>query len=272
MGAQSFHPHELEQLGRCHNIDQISEAVRLAKAVEFENIGLDLIFAIPGSTVESWRISLESAIDLDIRHVSAYSLSFEEGSPMEVARQAGQLQAIDEQTDREMYELTIRTLEQAGFEQYEVSNFARPGFACQHNRGYWLNRPFIGIGPAAASYWQGRRTLNVADIHEYVAAIEAGMDPTAEMTVPTELDRVCETAVLNLRMRDGIDLERFRRQTSRDALEVFAEPIRNYRSLGLIQVNAGQVRLTDEALPIADSVLCDFAETSSASTSPISCK
>ena len=178
---------------------------------------------------------------------------------MDLARQAGRVRAVDEETDRMMYELTIRTLEKAGFEHYEVSNFARPGFACQHNRGYWVNRPFIGIGPAAASYWQGRRTLNVADIHEYVAAIEGGTDPTAEVVVLTELDRVCETAVLNLRMRDGIDLERFRRQTGRDALEVFAEPIRYHRSLGLIQVDAGRVLLSDEALPIADSVLCDFA-------------
>jgi oxygen-independent coproporphyrinogen-3 oxidase len=161
--------------------------------------------------------------------------------------------------DRRMYETAMERLQEAGFDQYEISNFARPGLACRHNLGYWLNRPFIGIGPSAASYWQGRRTLNAADIHEYVAAMETGRDAIAEIVVPTELDRACETAVLNLRMRDGIHLERFARNTGHDALGIFAEPIRLHQGLGLIRVDAGAVRLTAEALPIADSVLCDFA-------------
>lgn len=259
IGAQSFHARELQFLGRCHGARPIAEVVGRAKVAGFENLSLDLIFAIPGSTVESWRHSLESAIALDVQHISTYALTFEADTPLEQARQAGQLEAVDEQTDRRMYETAMERLQEAGFDQYEVSNFARPGLACQHNLGYWLNRPFIGIGPSAASYWRGRRTLNAADIHEYVAAMETGRDAIVEIVVPTEIDRVCETAVLNLRMRDGIHLERFARDTGHDALGTFAEPIRLHQGLGLIRVDAGAVRLTAEALPIADSVLCDFA-------------
>jgi len=260
IGVQSFHPHELELLGRCHNVKQIGQAVGQAKAGGFDNVGVDLIFAIPGSTIESWRSCLESAIALEVQHVSAYSLSFEQGTPLDKSRQEGRLQVVNEEMDRDMYQLTIQTLQEAGFEHYEVSNFARPGFACQHNIGYWLNRPFIGIGPSAASYWKGRRTTNVADIARYITDIESGFDPVVEIVVPTGLDRLCETAVLNLRMRDGIDLERFAEETGCDAMDVFAEPIRLHQGLGLIGIDADRVRLTDEALPIADSVLCDFTD------------
>jgi oxygen-independent coproporphyrinogen-3 oxidase len=259
IGAQSFHEDELELLGRRHTADQIRQAVRQAQAAGFDNVGLDLIFAIPGSTVASWRASLEAAIRLEVQHVSAYSLSFEPGTPMDQAHRLGRIQSVDEQTDRLMYETAIQVLQDAGFEQYEVSNFARPHRACSHNVGYWLNQPYIGIGPAAASYWKGRRTSNVASIGQYVAAVESGREPTAEVTACTEQDRVFETAVLNLRMREGINLDRFKRLTGRSALEVFSGPIRHYEHLGLIQADATGIRLTREALPIADSVLCDFA-------------
>jgi oxygen-independent coproporphyrinogen-3 oxidase len=259
IGAQSFHEDELELLGRRHTADQIEKAVRQAQAAGFDNVGLDLIFAIPGSTLASWRTCLEAAIRLAVQHVSAYSLSFEPGTPMDQAHRLGRIQSVDEHTDRLMYETAIQVLQDAGFEQYEVSNFAKPHRACRHNVGTWLNQPYIGIGPAAASYWQGRRTRNVASISEYVAAIEGGREPTAEVAACTEQDRVFETAVLNLRMREGINLDRFKRLTGRSALEVFAGPIRHYEHLGLIQADATGIRLTTEALPIADSVLCDFA-------------
>jgi oxygen-independent coproporphyrinogen-3 oxidase len=259
MGAQSFHARELELLGRRHNSDQIGQAVRQAKAAGFANVGLDLIFAIPGSTLASWQYSLDAAIDLEVQHISAYALSFEPGTSLDAARRAGRLRAVNEHMDRRMYELAMDRLQEAGFEQYEVSNFARPGRACLHNVGTWLNQPFIGIGPSAASYWQGRRTVNAADIGRYIAAIEAGQDPAAEVVTCTDRDRVFETAVLNLRMREGIVLDRFERTTGRNALEVFAEPIRHHQGLGLIRADAHRVCLTEEALPIADSVLCDFA-------------
>ena len=258
-GAQSFHAAELERLGRGHNVEQIVHSVAMARQAGFDNIGLDLIFAIPGSTLEDWQYSVKAAIALNIRHLSAYSLSFEPGTAFERWRQAGRLEAVDEELDRAMYEWAVERLERAGFEQYEISNFARPGFECRHNLGYWKNHPFVGVGPGAASYWRGRRRENHPDIERYVAAIENELEPPGNVQTVSPEDAACETAVLNLRMRGGIDLAAFRQQTGCDAIETFGEPIRRHRKLGLIEVMDGSVRLTRQALPIADTILCDFS-------------
>ena len=156
-GAQSFRAAELELLGRGHTVEEIGRAVELARRAGFDNLGLDLIFAIPGSTLADWQYSVEAAIDLGVQHVSAYSLSFEPGTVFDAWRQAGRLSAVDEELDRAMYEWVIERLGRAGLGQYEISNFARPGFECRHNLGYWANRPYVGIGPGAASYLAGRQ-------------------------------------------------------------------------------------------------------------------
>jgi len=268
-GAQSFVARELALLGRGHSVEQVGAAVAMARRAGFENVGLDLIFAIPGSTLGDWQASLEAAVGLNIEHVSAYSLSFEAGTVFDAWRQAGRLAAVDEELDRAMYEGAIERLERAGLVQYEISNFARPGCECRHNLGYWANRPYVGIGPAAASYLTtsigaeagkaNRRIANEADVGRYLAAMEVGLSVPAAVEVVSPEDAVCETAVLNLRRRGGIELAEFRRQTGRDAMRIFADPIGHYRALGLIEVTDRAVRLTRQALPVADTVLCDFA-------------
>jgi len=258
-GAQSFHAAELQLLGRGHCAEDIGRSVELARRAGFHNVGLDLIFAIPGSTLGDWQYSVEAAIDLGVQHVSAYSLSFEAGTVFDAWRQAGRLCVVDEELDRAMYEWAVERLGAAGREQYEISNFARPGFECLHNVGYWVNRPFAGVGPGAASCWRGCRTANDPDIDRYVAAVEAGGEIPGEVHPVNDEDAICETAVLNLRTRSGIDLAEFRRRTGRDAMQTFAEPIRQYRGLGLIEVTDRAVRLARQALPIADSILCDFS-------------
>ena len=258
-GAQSFRAQELRLLGRGHSVEDIGRSTNLARQAGFDNLSLDLIFAIPGSTLGDWQYSVESAIDLNVPHLSAYSLSFEAGTVFDAWRKAGRLCPVDEELDRAMYEWAVERLECAGLDQYEISNFARPGFECLHNLGYWANRPFVGIGPGAASCWKASRTMNDADIERYVRAVESGMEAPREVQPVNAEDAVCETAVLNLRMRSGIDLAAFRQQTGHDALRTFAEPIRRYRDLGLIEVTDRCVRLTRPALPIADTILCDFA-------------
>ncbi len=265
-GAQSFNARELELLGRAHSVGQIAAAVAMARRSGFENVGLDLIFAIPGSTLADWQAGLEAALALNIEHVSAYSLSFEAGTVFEAWRGTGWLAAVDEELDRAMYEEAIDRLERAGLRQYEISNFARPGCECRHNLGYWANRPYVGIGPAAASYLtndavraSGRRLTNDADIGRYLAAVESGRTAPAETNLVSPDDAACETAVLNLRRREGIDLAEFHRRTGRDAMRIFAEPIGRYRQMGLIEVADRAVRLSGQALPIADTILCDFS-------------
>jgi oxygen-independent coproporphyrinogen-3 oxidase len=264
-GAQSFLERELGLLGRKHSVAQIAAAVAMARRAGFENVGLDLIFAIPGSTLADWRTSLEAAIELGAEHVSAYGLSFEAGTPFEAERRAGRLAPVDEELDRAMYEWTIDRLARAGLEQYEISNFAKPGFECRHNLGYWANRPYVGVGPAAASYRTegaapgGRRIENDANVERYLDAVEYGRAAPSQAHMVNGDDAVCETAVLNLRRRAGIDLAEFRRRTGHDAMRTFAGPIGRYGGLGLIEVTDRAVRLTRRALPIADTILCDFA-------------
>jgi len=301
-GAQSFRAAELELLGRGHTVAEIGRAVELARQAGFGNVGLDLIFALPGSTLADWRYSVDAALGLGVQHISAYSLSFEPGTVFDAWRRSGRLAPVDEELDRAMYEWAIERLGQAGLEQYEISNFARPGFECRHNLGCWANRPYVGIGPGAASstgilpvssmgvppmnagrshgqdargthgrdgratswagrpcYGQGSRVTHDPDLERYVAAVQSGGEIPGEVQPVSWEDRICETAVLNLRTRTGIDLAAFQRRTGRNAIQVFAEPIRRYRDLGLMEITERSVRLTEQALPIADSILCDFA-------------
>jgi oxygen-independent coproporphyrinogen-3 oxidase len=267
IGAQTLDNTELSFLGRRHSVEDIHRAVDAAKRAGFENIGLDLIFAIPpstslgtgGSTLTSWKHNLRSAIDLGVQHISTYALTYEEGTPLQKAIVAGEVQPVDEETDRLMYETAIDELERGGFKQYEISNFAKPGFECRHNLNYWANLPYIGIGPSAGSYWNGNRTKNIADINKYIEAIEKGQSIIEETETPSRFQIACETAVLNLRRRRGIYIDEFKKQTGYDIFELFAEPIAKYKELGLIEQTDGRIFLTKEALPIADSVLCDFS-------------
>lgn len=258
-GVQSFHPDELVMLGRRHSVEEAIGAIRMAQELGFDNVGLDLIFAIPGSTLASWRRCLQAAVELGVQHISAYSLSFEPGTPFEEAKRTGLLQSVDEDTDRAMYDLAIDFLASAGFAQYEISNFAQPGYACLHNQGYWRNHPYIGIGPSAGAYWHGKRTTNLADIDQYIQRVEAGLDAWEQYEEPGPDERACETAVLNLRTREGVDLTAFRHTTGVDFQEVFATPLRRYEYHGLIEINDNRVHLTRKALAVADSILCDFS-------------
>lgn len=258
-GVQSFDARELALLGRGHGPGEAIQAIELARTFGFDNVGLDLIFAIPGSTLTSWRRSLASAIALGVQHISAYGLSFEPGTALYDARETGQLEAVDEDTDRAMYELAIDDLAAAGFAQYEISNFARGGYQCLHNRGYWANCPYIGIGPAAGSYWDGKRMTNIPDVRQYIQRIEAGLPVYEQYECPGPTERICETAVLNLRTRDGIDLVRFQMTTGADFIKTFSDPLERYEGQGLIEVTGRRVRLAREALAVADPILCDFS-------------
>jgi oxygen-independent coproporphyrinogen-3 oxidase len=258
IGAQSFRQSELEYLGRTHNVADIFTAVSAAKQAGFENISIDLIFAISGSTIQTWRQNLLEAIKLGITHISTYSLSYEDGTVFKQLLDSGTIQAVDEETDRAMYELTLNMLEQAGFEHYEISNFARPGFRCKHNLRYWQNFPYIGVGPAAASCIGNQRMKNIADIDKYIMAIESKNSAAIEVINLSDKDIASETAVLNLRTIDGIDVENYKLRLGLDIKDVFSEPINRYRKLDFIADEEKRIYLTKKAMPIADSILCDF--------------
>ena len=259
IGAQSFDDKELALLGRIHTVAEIDRCIADARRAGFENIGLDLMFAIPGSTLSDWAASLDKAIAMKPTHLSAYSLTYEGDTLLVRDRQAGRITPVEEELDRAMYELAIDTLDAAGFMQYEISNFAHPGQECRHNLRYWQNQPYIGLGPAAASCYRGKWMENVADLGQYLQSVSQGCFAykSQQTRLPEEI--ACETAVLNLRTRAGIDPVMFERQTGYDFQRIFADAIAGHLAQGNLEWYDGRLRLSRKSLPIADQVMCDFA-------------
>ncbi len=260
IGAQSFIQNELDFLGRKYNVEKIAQTIKDSKSAGFQNIGLDLIFAVPGSNLQNLRQTLKKAIEQDIQHISAYSLSFEKNTPLEKTKSAGRIKAVDEETDRKMYEVTIKVLAEAGFEHYEISNFAKPGFKCRHNLTYWKNEYYLGIGPAAASFIDNRRIENVSDIEKYVDCIEQNKDAAAEKIKISEEEKASQTAVLGLRLMEGVNLTEYKQKTGFDIYKFFGRSVERNLKSNLLQLKDNRLSLTQEALPIADSVLSDFAQ------------
>jgi len=257
-GMQSANPDELHLLDRAHAPRDVQSAVAWSRQAGFDNLNLDLIYGLPNQRLSDWQNTLSAALQLEPEHLSLYSLIVEPGTPLAAQVEAGRLPPPDDDLAADMMDLAAEVLSAAGFVQYEISNFARPGFACRHNLCYWDNRPWLGLGPSAASYFQEHRTHNCSDIAAYIAAITEGSFAFEQVQTPSPLEIACETAVLNLRKTAGIRPDLFQKQTGFDPFALFAEPIRKYVSLGLIEAGPASIRLTRPALAIADSILCDF--------------
>ena len=258
LGVQSFQPATLRTLGRIHGPDEVHQAVQLFRRLGFANLSLDLIFAVPGQTLADWLADLDAALSLAPEHLSVYGLAIEPATPLGRRVRQGTLVPPADELYVEMLTAARRRLLAGGYEHYEISNYARPGFRCRHNVGYWRNLPYLGLGPAASSFVAGRRWTNVRDLDEYIARLSRGQSPAEEVEELAPEARARELAMLNLRMTDGIILREFQAQTGFDALCLFDQAIRTHRAAGLLEVTADAVRLTPQALPIADSVLVDF--------------
>ena len=258
LGVQSFHPETLATLGRIHGPDQALRALDLLRRRGTRHVSLDLMFAVPGQTLDQWLSDLRAAVASDVEHMSVYGLAIEPHTPLGRRVAAGDLAPLPDEAYAEMQMATRQALLAAGYEHYELSNFARPGRRCRHNLTYWHNRSYFALGPAATSYVGGLRETRIADVAEYVRRIQAGSSPVAETERLAGERRARETAILGLRLLEGFDVAAFERQTGFAPLHLFAEPIARHRGLGLLEVADGHVRLTPAALPVADSVLADF--------------
>jgi oxygen-independent coproporphyrinogen-3 oxidase len=260
IGVQSFNDKELIFLGRRYSAKNAQQIIKAAKAAGFKNISLDLIFAIPGSILRTWRQNLKKAVETDVTHISAYSLTYEKNTPLEKTMFAGKIKTVSEELDRKMYETAIEFLAAEDFEHYEISNFAKPGFPCKHNLVYWKNDFYIGIGPAAASYIPDWRTENISDIDKYVEYIENDKNPISERIKISPVEKASQAAVLGLRLIKGINLTEYKQKTGLDIFELFKDSIEKNLKLKLLQLKNDNLSLTAGALPIADSILCDFAQ------------
>lgn len=290
MGLQSADDRELQLLGRIHNFAQFLESYDLARKAGFQNINVDLMSALPGQTLKSWQDTLQKVTALRPEHISAYSLIIEEGTPFyerfaedeRIREEGGHPRLLpEEDVERQMYELTETFLHTKGYERYEISNYAKPGYECRHNCGYWTRKDYLGLGLGASSLVEHQRFQNTSDLktyleqeyspqcegqHEHIAETiqlqeETGLTQTGHHIHIETLDKKSEMEefmFLGLRLMAGISRQQFE-DTFRVTLEsVYGEVLRKLKGEQLIEEVAGYVRLTEHGIDVSNYVLAEF--------------
>ncbi len=258
LGVQAFDDQTLQLLERDHRQADIERTWQLIRQY-FENISLDLIFGVPGQTLATWEKTLQAAVALQPTHVSTYGLTYEKGTRFWARRQKGELVASAENLETEMYALSMETWTAAGFEQYEISSFARPGFRCRHNQIYWQGQGYWACGPGAARYVNGRRESNHRSVTTWIQRLKQGLSPVSDSDELTPEDRARELIVLGLRRCDGIDAAEFQRQTGYELRSLEPQAWQRHLATGFLEETAaGAIRLTQAGRFVADSVIVDF--------------
>jgi oxygen-independent coproporphyrinogen-3 oxidase len=258
VGVQSFHDHHLHGLGRIHTAAEAEQAFLWAGDAGFASRNLDLIFGLPHQALDEWRRDLERAVGLGAEHLSLYGLTIEKGTLFGRWHEAGRLLLPDEDLSADMYEHALDRLADAGYEQYEISNWALPGHRCRHNLRYWLGAEYLGFGVSAASFVGGARWTNVADWSLYEERATAGLSCVQEEERLVGVRAAGEAVMLALRTRDGADLEDLSEVHRIDLCREFAPSIAAMKQYGLLEEQAGRLRLTRPGLLVANRVLCEF--------------
>jgi oxygen-independent coproporphyrinogen-3 oxidase len=255
LGVQSFSGEVLQILGRLHTAEQAADAFRVARSAGFENIGVDLIYGIPGQTADHWEEALDAAIALKPEHVSAYSLSLDAGSQFMRDAEAGEFALPDEEICAAMYERAVIKLNNAGYGRYEISNFSLPGYECRHNINYWERGEYLGLGPGAWSFISGRRYANIADTTEYVQRLSSGRTIIDDQEIVGSEASARETLLLSLRTTKGLDLSRFEQEFGPDRLIRLERNAVLLRDAGLLRVKEGRLTLTNRGILLLDEAL-----------------
>jgi putative oxygen-independent coproporphyrinogen III oxidase len=257
MGAQTFNDERLHFIRRRHTSEQVNEAIHRLRQAGIDNISIDLMYGFPGETVEEWELDVEKAISLEVEHISAYSLMYEEGTPLYKMLREGKVREVDEEVSRAMYECLIDMLTRAGYEHYEISNFARPGFRSQHNSSYWRQVPYIGIGAAAHSFNIKSRQWNVADMRTYINSIKKDTIPFEQEMLTSEM-RYNDTVFTALRTSEGVDLQllesTFGKEKARYCLEMAKPHLDNNR----LRITGNHLTLTRQGIFVSDDIMSDL--------------
>ncbi|HBA83675.1 MAG TPA: coproporphyrinogen III oxidase [Verrucomicrobia bacterium] len=258
LGVQSFDPENLAFLGRIHTRDEAEAAYLMLREAGFANVGIDLIYGIPGSGHAKLAKDLARVIQLNPEHVSCYCLIFEEGTPLTELRDRDRISEVDDEEELDQYNLIRDALDCAGLRQYEISNFARVGRECRHNLLYWSGGEYIGCGPAAHSHWRGMRYGNVRSLESYCAAFKDKSSPREfeERLEPEAKAR--ETLVMSLRRCDGVDRDFFKKDTGFDYRKLAGDQIDWLCSLELLEERDNRLRLTERGLFVSDSVFAEL--------------
>lgn len=268
IGLQSVNEKELKLLGRIHDYSQFLDTFNMASRAGFDNINVDLISAVPGQTKESWVKTLNTVAGLNPRHISAYSLIVEKGTPFyemygeqtAKGKKSGHtfLPLPDEEEERLMYEATRQVLEAKDYHQYEISNYAKDGYECRHNLGYWERVPYLGIGLGASSLIHNTRFHNTTDYREYLQKISRKETISREIEHLSLNAQMEEFMFLGLRKIKGISLERFEKIFGRSIWDIYGAAIKKLKQEGLIRIEGEKLLLTEHGIDISNYVFCEF--------------
>lgn len=258
LGVQAFSDEVLQTLGRVHSATEAREAVAAARAAGCTNLSVDLMFGIPEQSMEQWQHTLRQTLDVRPEHVSLYALSIEPGTPLSCSIAAGDLPTPDDDLAADMYETAHDLLTRAGYEHYEISNFARPGSQCRHNRIYWADEEYLGLGASAHSFRGGIRWNNSADAEVYIQWIERGQLPVVRAEALSGLDRAGEMLMLGLRRAEGLSWAEVAERCGVSAQEVFAGEIGRLCREGLLVADNGVLRIPPARWLLSNEVLAQF--------------
>jgi len=259
MGVQSFQPALLEGLGRQHSLEQIYRAYERVRQADFKSVNLDLMFALPGQTEIEWEADVAEAVALAPDHLSTYCLTFEEDTALWVKLSEGRVK-LNPENEAQLYESTWARLAEAGYQQYEVANFARPGHACQHNLNTWRMHEWIGLGPSAASQHGGWRGGNVANLGQWLSGLEQRARITEDRLALTPAQLAEDALIFGLRMNAGVDLDRWRSLAPNAPWHEVDSRIQHLLNDGLANLDGSRLRLTDRGRLLADAVGLEMME------------
>jgi putative oxygen-independent coproporphyrinogen III oxidase len=257
-GVQTFNDELLKKIGRTHRQNDVFQVVEMAKEIGFSNISIDLMYGLPGQTLEQLRDDLAFAFSLDIPHISAYSLIIEPKTVFYNLMRKGLLSLPSQEEEAEMYEEIMKQIGNHGYKQYEISNYARLGFESRHNLTYWNNEEYYGIGAGAHSYVNGTRNVNAGPLKKYMELITKTNFPYIERHEVTPEERMEEEMFLGLRKIEGVSKQRFFEKFQRPLHDVFGEPIRSEKQKGLLEETESHVRLTHQGKLLGNEVFQAF--------------
>ena len=254
IGLQSTKNRELQILGRIHTYEEFLQSYQWAREAGFQNINIDLMFAIPGQTGEAWRAHLRQVAELKPEHISAYSLIIEEGTPFAEC----ELDLPDEDTEYQMYEDTAEILERYGYRQYEISNYAKQGYMCRHNAGYWQRLEYLGFGLGASSLYGGMRFSNTHQMQEYLKESRNPDQIRKDVTVLSRNEQIEEFMFLGLRMTEGISEKKFEENFNVRLMDIYGDILQKYEETGFMEHIETKWRLTRKGIHVSNHILADF--------------
>jgi len=258
MGVQAWQNRLLKSLGRIHTIESFQENYKAVREAGFENVNTDLMFALPNQTMEYWQETVKNIVALNPEHISAYSLILEEGTPFFDRYEKGELEPASEELDREMYHWAVGYLAEHGYEQYEISNFAKKGRQSRHNRIYWQAEEYLGMGLGSHSYMNGERFHNTYDLQEYINADGEVSVLKEEVEIITREDALAEFMFLGLRLTEGVSFARFRERFGVEMKNIYGSQIEELLKDGLLEDDEKGIRLTARGVDISNVVFEKF--------------